>query len=73
MRPISKLCLSLLSLACLLPCGLAQPAKAAKAAKTVKGEYIAYVGTYTRPNKSQGIYGWRFHPASGKLDRKSVV
>ena len=27
---------------------------------------IVYVGTYTRP-PSQGIYAWRFQPASGKL------
>jgi 6-phosphogluconolactonase len=31
-----------------------------------KGEWLAYVGTYTRP-PSQGIYAWRFQPASGKL------
>jgi 6-phosphogluconolactonase len=31
-----------------------------------KGEWFAYFGTYTRP-PSQGIYAWRFQPASGKL------
>jgi 6-phosphogluconolactonase len=58
MRLIAKLILSAAALACMLPSGFAQPAK---------GEYIAYVGTYTRPNKSKGIYAWRFKAASGKL------
>jgi 6-phosphogluconolactonase len=31
-----------------------------------KGEWFAYFGTYTRP-PSQGIYAWRFQPASGRL------
>ncbi|MGA2772325.1 MAG: lactonase family protein [Bryobacteraceae bacterium] len=31
-----------------------------------KGEWLAYIGTYTRP-PSQGIYAWRFQAASGKL------
>ena len=53
MRLISRLFLSLALLTCLLPSGFAQPAKAAK---PVKGEYIAYAGTYTRPDKSKGIY-----------------
>jgi 6-phosphogluconolactonase len=67
MRLIAGLILSLAALACLPPSGLAQPAKAAK------GEYIAYVGTYTRPNKSKGIYAWRFHPATGKLTAIGLV
>jgi 6-phosphogluconolactonase len=67
MRLISKLFLSAAALACLLPSGFAQPAKAAK------GEYIAYVGTYTRPNKSKGIYAWRFQPATGKLTPIGLV
>jgi 6-phosphogluconolactonase len=67
MRLISKLFLSTAALACLLPSGIAQPAKAAK------GEYIAYVGTYTRPNKSKGIYAWRFQPATGKLTPIGLV
>jgi 6-phosphogluconolactonase len=67
MRLIAGLFLSLAALACLPPSGFAQPAK------TVKGEYIAYVGTYTRPNKSQGIYAWRFHPAAGKLTAIGLV
>jgi 6-phosphogluconolactonase len=67
MRLISKLFLSAAALACLLPSAFAQPAKAAK------GEYIAYVGTYTRPNKSKGIYAWRFQPATGKLTAIGLV
>jgi 6-phosphogluconolactonase len=70
MKLISKLCLSAAALACLLPNGFAQPAKASKAAK---GEYIAYVGTYTRPDKSKGIYAWRFQPATGKLTAIGLV
>ncbi|MCX6631851.1 MAG: lactonase family protein [Candidatus Solibacter sp.] len=67
MRLISRLFLSAAALACLLPSGFAQPAKAAK------GEYIAYVGTYTRPEKSKGIYAWRFQPATGKLTAIGLV
>jgi 6-phosphogluconolactonase len=70
MRRISRLLLSLAALACLLPSGFAQPAKAAK---PVKGEYIVYAGTYTRPNKSKGIYAWRFHPSTGKITAIGLV
>src|SRR6266567_875223 len=38
-----------------------------------KGEFIAYVGTYTRPNKSKGIYAWRFNPATGKRTSIGLV
>jgi len=31
-----------------------------------KAEWLAYIGTYSRP-PSQGIYAWRLQPASGKL------
>jgi 6-phosphogluconolactonase len=67
MKLISKLFLSTAALACLMTSGLVQPAKAAK------GEYIAYIGTYTRPNKSKGIYAWRFQPATGKLTPIGLV
>src|SRR5262245_6940233 len=30
-------------------------------------EWNVYAGTYTRPQKSKGIYAWRFQPATGKL------
>lgn len=67
MKLIPKLFLSAAAFACLLPSGFAQPAKAAK------GEYIAYIGTYTRPNKSKGIYAWRFQATSGKLTPIGLV
>jgi 6-phosphogluconolactonase len=38
-----------------------------------KGDYIAYIGTYTRPNKSKGIYAWRFNAATGKLSPIGLV
>src|SRR5437867_3260634 len=37
-----------------------------KAAAKAKGEWLAYIGTYTRQN-SKGIYAYRFRPASGEL------
>jgi len=67
MRLITKLFISAAAFACLLPSGIAQPAKNAK------GEYIAYIGTYTRPNKSKGIYAWRFQPATGKFTPIGLV
>jgi len=30
-------------------------------------EYLVYLGTYTRPAASKGIYAYRFQPATGKL------
>jgi 6-phosphogluconolactonase len=67
MRLIARVLFSAAALGCMLPSGFAQPAKAAK------GEYIAYVGTYTRPNKSKGIYAWRFQPGTGKLTAIGLV
>jgi len=32
-----------------------------------KGDYLVYFGTYTG-KKSQGIYVYRFQPATGKLE-----
>ena len=43
------------------------PATAAR-----KGEFIAYIGTYTRQN-SKGIYAWRFDAATGKLTSIGLV
>ena len=37
------------------------------AAPPAAGEYIAYVGPYTRPNKSKGIYAYRFDAKTGKF------
>ena len=47
----------------LLPLSLSSMARAADKAK---GEYIAYIGTYTN-KKSKGIYAFRFDAATGKL------
>jgi len=46
-----------------MPAGVAQ----------TKGDFIMYAGTYTRPNKSKGIYAWRFQPATGKLTSLGLV
>jgi 6-phosphogluconolactonase len=35
--------------------------------KKAPPEWNVFVGTYTRPQKSKGIYAWRFQPATGKL------
>jgi 6-phosphogluconolactonase len=70
MKLISRLILTLAALCWMLPSGFAQ---SAKATKPVKGEYIVYAGTYTRPDKSKGIYAWRFHPANGKVTAIGLV
>jgi 6-phosphogluconolactonase len=31
------------------------------------GQYVAYVGPYTRPNKSKGIYAYKFDAKAGKF------
>ena len=51
---------ALLASTLLLPCayGAKKP--------SASGDYLVYVGTYTREN-SKGIYAYRFHPADGKL------
>jgi 6-phosphogluconolactonase len=36
-------------------------------AKKLPPEWNVFVGTYTKPQKSKGIYAWRFQPATGKL------
>jgi 6-phosphogluconolactonase len=48
----------------------APPALPQKA--STKGDYLMYIGTYTR-GKSQGIYAWRFSPASGNLTPLGLV
>ncbi|HMC61316.1 MAG TPA: lactonase family protein, partial [Candidatus Solibacter sp.] len=55
-------------LAVVIAAALAVPLAAAGA----KGEWIAYIGTYTR-QKSKGIYAYRFAPASGKLTAIGLV
>jgi 6-phosphogluconolactonase len=36
-------------------------------------EWNVYVGTYTQPQKSKGIYAWRFQPATGKMTPLGLV
>src|SRR4029077_4322958 len=62
MRLVSTLLLPLLALTCLSE-GVAQ----------TKGDFIVYAGAYTRPNKSKGIYAWRFQAATGKLTPIGLV
>jgi 6-phosphogluconolactonase len=40
---------------------------AALAAPAMFAQYTAYFGTYTRPDKSKGIYAYQFNEATGKL------
>jgi 6-phosphogluconolactonase len=42
-------------------------------AQSTKGDYLAYVGTYTKPNQSKGIYAWRFSPSTGKMTSVGLV
>jgi 6-phosphogluconolactonase len=72
MRAIQKTLL----LACVLPAATCLlPAAAVAAAKhgtggaqtSKSGNYLVYVGTYTKPGASQGIYAWRFNAVSGDL------
>src|SRR5215475_2724622 len=41
--------------------------------KSPPPEWNVYVGTYTRPQKSKGIYAWRFQPATGTLTAIGLV
>jgi len=41
--------------------------------KKAPPEWNVFVGTYTQPQKSKGIYAWRFQPASGKLTALGVA
>jgi len=60
MPKLRKPLVVLAALAYLLPAALAQTKKA-----DPKGEWIAYIGTYTR-QKSKGIYAFKYAPATGK-------
>jgi 6-phosphogluconolactonase len=51
---------------------LLMPGLQAAKKPATKGDYFVYVGTYTRDN-SKGIYGYRFHPADGKLTPLGVA
>lgn len=61
MRSIRSLLLAAAALTCLLPEAAAK-----------KGEFIAYIGTYTRAN-SKGIYAYRFDAATGKATSIGLV
>lgn len=61
MRFIRSFSLVAAAFACLPPAAVAQ-----------KGEFIAYIGTYTRQT-SKGIYAWRFDAATGKLTPIGLV
>jgi 6-phosphogluconolactonase len=49
-------------------CFAASPAQA-----RAKGKDLVYVGTYTGPNKSQGIYAYRFDRATGQMSSLGLV
>src|SRR5215471_12485035 len=51
----------------------APPVFAQAAKKGPPPEWNVYVGTYTRPQKSKGIYAWRFQPAAGTLTPIGLV
>src|SRR5215472_16711240 len=68
MKAIFTLFLTLLAAASPLSC---QPKEQPK--KPPPPEWNVYVGTYTRPQKSKGIYAWRFQPAAGTLTPIGLV
>src|SRR3954452_21963873 len=45
----------------------------APAADALGGKYWVFVGTYTRPNASKGIYRCQFDTASGKLSAPELA
>ena len=61
MPKLRKSLVLLAALAYLLPAAFAQNAKKTDS----KGEWTAYIGTYTR-QKSKGIYAFKYAPATGK-------
>ncbi|MGH9743606.1 MAG: lactonase family protein [Candidatus Acidiferrum sp.] len=44
-----------------------------KSAPSPKGQFIAFVGTYTTKTASKGIYAYRFDPAKGQLTSIGVA
>ncbi|MHB8502322.1 MAG: lactonase family protein [Candidatus Acidiferrales bacterium] len=54
------------------PLFLSSPAQT-KEKPASKGQYVAYVGTYTTKTKSKGIYAYRFDPAKGQLTSIGVA
>jgi 6-phosphogluconolactonase len=52
---------------------LAAMALPGAAAPPAESQYIAYVGTYTRPNRSKGIYAYKFDAKTGKFTSIGVA
>jgi len=61
------------SLSCLLLAVMLWPGRASGVERAgARGEYLVYIGTYTREN-SKGIYAYRFQPATGGLTPLGLV
>lgn len=60
MTTVRAILISAAALAAMAVTGDAAPPPAA-------GQYMAYVGPYTRPNKSKGIYAYKFDAKTGKF------
>ena len=67
---MKRILATLLLLAAIVP-GWAQPKEAGK--KAPPPDWLVFVGTYTRPQKSKGIYAYRFQPSSGTLTPLGVA
>src|SRR5450755_3164604 len=63
---------SCLSLAAALTALLAAPVPQGAKKVSARGEFLVYIGTYTRQD-SKGIYAYRFQPATGKLTPVGLV
>ena len=59
-------------LAAVLPELFAAPIPQGAKGPPSKGEYLVYVGTYTRQD-SKGIYAYRFQPSTGKMTSVGLV
>ena len=63
---------SRLVFAAVLPALFAAPLPQGAKRVSSKGEFLVYIGTYTR-HDSKGIYAYRFQPATGKLTSIGLV
>jgi len=63
---------SCLFFAAVLPALFAGPISQGAKKDSSKGEFLVYIGTYTRQD-SKGIYAYRFQPATGKLTPIGLV
>src|SRR5450759_1794744 len=64
--PMKIIRYSCLVFAAVLPALLAAPVPQGAKKVSSKGDFLVYVGTYTRQD-SKGIYAYRFQPATGRL------